>query len=133
MSYSRRVYVATAQPNKSVVCKVANALPDGWVLSYDWTTHTTDDDPKDVCYGDFIGVLEADVFILVAPGRKGAHFEFGLACGRYLNGHRPRAIIIVGGMRGGEVEDWPQCPFYLLDFVYNVETIDEAIAIVWRM
>lgn len=116
-----KVYVATSWENRHLVNEVVAVLPGSFELSYDWTGHTFDDDPADVCTRDFKGVSDADFVLVLLPGGYGTHVELGIALGL------GKRVIIVGETMMPDYK-WPLVPFYCHPHVTVVRTIDEAMA-----
>lgn len=119
-----KIYVASSLLNieraKEVMNRVKN---EGFQITYDWTTHGqvyNETECERIAILEEQGVLDCDVFLMVLPGRAGAHIEFGIA--RASNKH----IIILQEI---EVE---RKTFYYLPArqgrpkVIRVKTEDEA-------
>lgn len=123
----RYVYIATAYTNREVVTQIKDRLPNGWKLSYDWTTHTFDDDPRIVCANDLMGISRADVVLFVQPGHYGSHIELGYALGL------KKPVFFIGeAWKEGYV--WPECPFYLHPLVLQLPDTESAIKLLegWK-
>lgn len=90
----------------------------GYHITYDWTTHGqvySEEECREIAILEEQGVLDCDVFLMVFPGRTGAHIEFGIA--RASNKH----MIL---LQEAEVE---RKTFYYLPGVVRVNTEEEAI------
>jgi len=80
-----KFYVASGVPNAEKVNLAASALQAaGHVRTYDWTTHgdvskTPDERKREVAASESRGVLEAELVVLLLPGRFGTHAELGIA------------------------------------------------------
>lgn len=123
----RYTYVATAYTNRRAVDAFRKRLPDGWKLSYDWTIHTFDDNPRTVCANDLMGIAMADVVVFIMPGKVGSHVELGYALG--LKKH-----VIFVGRAWPEGAEWPECPFYLHPNILHVPDTESAIKLLegWK-
>jgi hypothetical protein len=91
---------------------------EGVQITYDWTTHGqvySEGELIELGILEEKGVLDCDVFLLVFPGRNGAHFEFGLARGR------GKHIVLLEEV---EVE---RKTFYHLPGIVRFDTEDEAV------
>lgn len=79
------VYVASSLHNKERTSEIVSKLKQlGLTITYDWTQHGFIDDEHDraaAAYDEINGVSEADVLLIVWPGRNGTHFEWGVAYG----------------------------------------------------
>ncbi|MDP3447138.1 MAG: hypothetical protein Q8S22_03655 [Eubacteriales bacterium] len=80
-----KFYVASGVLNADKVNQAAAALSAaGHVRTYDWTTHgdVSKADPafkQHVAASESRGVLEAELIVLLLPGRFGTHAELGMA------------------------------------------------------
>ena len=80
-----RFYVASGVPNAEKVNLAAAALTRaGHERTYDWTTHgdvsqTSPERKREVAALESRGVIDADLVVLLLPGRFGTHAELGLA------------------------------------------------------
>ena len=78
-------YVASGVPNAEKVNLAAHALEEGGhVRTYDWTKHgSVADAPADkkraVAATEAAAVAEAELVVLLLPGRFGTHAELGIA------------------------------------------------------
>ncbi|TFB24072.1 group-specific protein [Filobacillus milosensis] len=79
----KKFYVASSFNNKDTVRRVSNELIDkGFMLTYDWTKNeraSTLEDLQEIGQQEKKAVMEADFIIVLLPGGKGSHIEFGLA------------------------------------------------------
>ena len=84
-------YVASGVGNAEKVNQAAAALTAaGHVRTYDWTTHgdVSKADPefkRQVAALELRGVLEAELVVLLLPGRFGTHAELGIALATAAN------------------------------------------------
>ena len=80
-----KFYVASGVSNAEKVNRAAAALvAAGHERTYDWTTHgdVSKADPdfkRHVASSESRGVLEAELVVLLLPGRFGTHAELGIA------------------------------------------------------
>ena len=80
-----KFYVASGVSNAEKVNLAATALSAaGHTRTYDWTTHgdVSKADPafkRQVAASESCGVLEAELVVLLLPGRFGTHAELGMA------------------------------------------------------
>jgi len=92
---SKKVYVASGLDNYKAVLKLQHELrARGYEITFDWAS-LYQEQVRDRKYGPYMsmsdkaslafdmsaGVLDANVVILLAPGKRGAHVEFGIAWG----------------------------------------------------
>lgn len=80
-----KFYVASGVSNAEKVNRAAAALTSsGHTRTYDWTTHgdVSKADPsfkRHVADSESRGVLDAELVVLLLPGRFGTHAELGIA------------------------------------------------------
>ena len=80
-----KYYVASGVPNAERVNQAAQVLAaNGHQRTYDWTTHgdVSKADPafkRHVAASESHGVLDAELVVLLLPGRFGTHAELGMA------------------------------------------------------
>lgn len=80
-----KYYVASGVPNAEKVNLAAAALTAaGHERTYNWTTHgdVSKEPPerkREVTANEFRGVAEAELVVLLLPGRFGTHVELGIA------------------------------------------------------
>lgn len=80
-----KYYVASGVPNAERVNIVADALNQlGHTRTYDWTTHGSvanapADKKRAVAATEAAAVAEAELVVLLLPGRFGTHAELGVA------------------------------------------------------
>lgn len=114
------VYVASSLNNAVRARQVMDLLENNnFHITYDWTKHGqvhNEDECEAIAILEEKGVLNCDVFLMVFPGRTGAHVEFGIA--RSSGKH----IILLQ-----EIET-ERKSFYYLPGVVRVQTEKEAIA-----
>lgn len=86
-----KFYVASGVPNAEKVNQAAAALTAaGHVRTYDWTTHgdvskTPDERKREVAANEARGVTDAELVVLLLPGRFGTHAELGIALATAAN------------------------------------------------
>lgn len=86
-----KYYVASGVPNAARVNIVAAALDQrGHTRTYDWTTHGSvanapDGTKQAVAEKEAKGVMEAELVVMLLPGRFGTHAELGLAIATAAN------------------------------------------------
>ncbi|WP_442599616.1 nucleoside 2-deoxyribosyltransferase [Neobacillus sp. D3-1R] len=78
-----KFYIASGLQNKEMVQYVSAHLKAcGLTHTYDWTQNNTPnnfEELKNIGEAEKKGVLEADFLIVLLPGGKGTHVEFGMA------------------------------------------------------
>ncbi len=80
-----KYYVASGVSNAEKVNQAASVLSAaGHQRTYDWTKHgdvskTAPERKREVAASEARGVLEADLVVLLLPGRFGTHAELGMA------------------------------------------------------
>jgi nucleoside 2-deoxyribosyltransferase len=81
-----KFYIASGLSNKEAVRYVSGRLKDkGYVHTYDWTKNekpSTLEQLQEIGQHELAGVSEADFLIVLLPGGKGTHIEFGIALGQ---------------------------------------------------
>ena len=86
-----KFYVASGVPNAERVNQAAQVLAaNGHQRTYDWTGHgdVSKADPafkRHVAASESTGVLEAELVVLLLPGRFGTHAELGIAIASSAN------------------------------------------------
>jgi hypothetical protein len=86
-----KFYVASGVPNAEKVNQAAAALTAaGHMRTYDWTTHgdvskTPDERKREVAANEARGVTDAELVVLLLPGRFGTHAELGIALATAAN------------------------------------------------
>lgn len=120
-----KVYIATSLHNAKRANEIREKLESlGIVCTYDWTVHGqvfTEEELTKFGIAEENGVANADVFLMVFPGRCGSHFEMGLARGLGI------PIVLL------EEVETEQKTFYYLPGVHKTRTEDEAIRIILRI
>jgi len=120
-----RVYIASSLHNAERVKHIKQKLESlGVMVTYDWTVHGQVFDKEElirIAIAEEQGVSDADVFLMVFPGRTGTHVEFGLARGLGI------PIVLLEEV---EVE---QKSFYYLPGLHKTQTEEEAIRAVLRI
>jgi nucleoside 2-deoxyribosyltransferase len=78
-----KFYIASGLQNKEKVQYVAAKIKSwGYSHTYDWTQNdnvNSLDQLKTIGEAERVGVLHADILILLLPGGKGTHIELGMA------------------------------------------------------
>jgi hypothetical protein len=100
-----KIYIATSWYNRDEFRRAVSMLPPGWEITCDWTDEDEDSDPAWISERDLRGVREADLLMLILPGRLGAHTEMGYALG--LGKH-----VLLVGERWPDGKSFPDSPFY---------------------
>lgn len=129
-------YVATTFSNHEFAHEVVKALEmrEGWKCSYDWTRDLISyNDPPHIArpqaLKDLRGAFEADVLIVLQPGKNGTHTEMGAAIAArwFMEQHHQRIIMFEGGPK-------VECIFYhLVDFLvpngdgYEAEEVAQIV------
>lgn len=86
-----KFYVASGVPNAEKVQRAAAVLTDaGHERTYDWTRHgdvskTPPERKREVASLEARGVAEAELVVLLLPGRFGTHAELGVALATSAN------------------------------------------------
>ncbi|WP_077324717.1 nucleoside 2-deoxyribosyltransferase [Virgibacillus siamensis] len=84
-------YVASSFRNLKAVQYVAKHLKSkGYIHTYDWTKNANGKEEQTFTFEDLgnigqkekNGVMEADFIVVLLPGGKGTHTEFGIALGQ---------------------------------------------------
>lgn len=117
-----KIYIATSLKNAARAKELQERfLEIGIACTYDWTVHGqvfSVEELAEFGLAEEQGVRDADVFLMIFPGRNGSHFEMGLARGLNI------PIVL---LEEAVVE---QKTFYHLPDLHKVKTEDEAIAII---
>lgn len=79
-----KFYIASRLDNAAEVRKLGKMLTKaGWTWTYDWTRHGSIRGDakklKEVAKLEALGVMEANMVIVLLPGGKGTHTELGMA------------------------------------------------------
>lgn len=93
MSEENKVYVASSMANYPRTLKVMEYLEDcGFEISYDWAEpyrksveanrEETPDEKANHAMKEIDAVKDSKALLLVLPGKRGAHVEFGCALGK---------------------------------------------------
>jgi hypothetical protein len=111
------VYVATRLERiEEARSLLAGLREDGWVPSYDWSTHG----PvwrrgwvgvQSVAIDELAGAMSADVVIVLLPGGRGTHVELGAALASSVKRRGTPRIILHGTEEDFAVAD-TLCAFY---------------------
>ena len=117
---SNKIYVASSLDNAKRISEIVQILKDaGYEITYDWTTHgrvENQEQLQQIAKGEYDGVKDCDVFIMVHPARFGSHFEFGAA---YALGKR---IMI---LEESEIEELKS--FYFLSGIERFKSIQDIL------
>lgn len=120
-----KFYVATTLDNADQAKLVSRRLSDfGHELTYDWTVHgrVYDQDlKKEIAIKEVNGVLEADVLVMLWPGQRGTHVEFGVA----LATNKPVFFIV-------PPEFNIDISFYNHPNVLKFDNLDKAIEVIHK-
>lgn len=116
------IYIASSLDNGERVKQINDILSkQGHTITYDWTKHgrvTDTDQLVEIAKGEYEGVKDCDVFLMVHPARLGSHFEFGAAYS--LN----KKIFILEETEISELKS-----FYFLPGIEIYKTLDEILAV----
>ncbi|TKC18946.1 nucleoside 2-deoxyribosyltransferase [Robertmurraya kyonggiensis] len=81
----KKFYIASGLQNKDMVRFVSQRLKEmGFIHTYDWTQNeqaATFEELREIGQKEKNAVLESDFLIVLLPGGKGTHIEFGIALG----------------------------------------------------
>ena len=108
---TRRVYIATSLDNAAAHNALRDALePLGISVSYDWTAHGSVSGQgaarlEQVAIAELRGIAEADLVVVLLPGRRGTHVEIGAALGRGVP-------LLLLDTTGDVFDADKQCAFY---------------------
>lgn len=125
-----KFYIATTLSNAARAQQVRDRLTAaGHRCVYDWTTHGAvghlgREALENVAVQEMLGVLTADVLIVLLPGGKGTHAELGMAIAM------GKPIIIWDETGEALNVDDKTCSFYWLPFIkqrFSGELHSEAI------
>lgn len=109
-----RYYVASAVSNAARVNEVAAILnAAGHTRTYDWTSHgdvsaMDGDFQRSVAAREAQAVLDAELVVLLLPGRFGTHAELGLSIASYQN----KRILLWSETPAPFSAEGPFCVFY---------------------
>ena len=122
---NHKLYIASTLPNAKTVQRLRNLL--AWYqirLTYDWTIHNDgvpfipDSKPVEkriAAEREIQGVQDAECVLVVMPGGRGTHFEFGVAY--ILN--KPIVLLV-------DKRDTSSPSFHFLNNIVRVTTQDAA-------
>lgn len=120
------IYIASTLSNAPRVRQLRDKLKThGISLTYDWTGHyggnlyVPDDQPiekRATAERELLGVARAKAILVVMPGGRGTHFEFG--AGYILK----KPIVILTDQHTGDTP-----AFHFLDNIVKATTEEEAI------
>lgn len=83
---TNKFYIASSFTNIEKVRELSSFLQNkGLAQNYDWTQNeraATLGDLKEIGEKELAAVLEADFLVVLLPGGKGSHIEFGIALGQ---------------------------------------------------
>src|SRR6516165_1081582 len=138
-----RIYIASTLGNAERVRALTVALRSAGAerglniqVTYDWTSHSAlpeaggmvyipDDQPalkRAVAIRELVGVLGCDVLLVVMPGERGTHFEFGVA----FAVQKPIVLLL-------DRHDGKSPSFHFLDSVVRVHTEAEAFTAIFDL
>ena len=106
-----RFYIASKLDNAPAVRELRDALVErGWIHTYDWTVHGSvqgqgHERIQSIALAEAEGVRTADFVIVLLPGGRGTHTEFGMALA--LN----KIVFLVGDVER-DFSDGYTCAFY---------------------
>jgi nucleoside 2-deoxyribosyltransferase len=115
-----RIYIASALSNKNKVDQLFSVIEAHHPVEFTYKWYEVGKVPKDayldVASKELHGVLNADVFIALLPGKKGTHTELGIAIATC-----PK-VIVLGEEDDFEPVDEDNYPsiFYFLPMVERV-------------
>jgi hypothetical protein len=128
-----KIYIASKLENFANVQCLRDCLRSaGHQITYDWTVHG----PvyasglarvREVAEAETLGVLNADLVIVLWPGGRGTHVEFGIALGASI------PIIFVSGDERHHQATTETCAFYHHPRVTRCHTMPEVILEVERI
>ena len=120
---THKIYIASSLDNGNRVKELNKILTEaGHSITYDWTTHGRVEDHTElvkIAEGEYNGVRDCDVFLMVLPARLGSHFEFGAAFAL------SKRIIILE-----EVDIEEMKSFYFLPGIARYETIEDVLSVI---
>ncbi len=114
-----KLYIASGYGNASRVAELARVLTShGWRHTYDWTVGRFEDSGAQslaqIAENELFGVLSADLVVVLLPGLRGTHTEFGAA----LVAGKP---VVLHAEDPAEFVPGPDsCPFYWADGVIRL-------------
>lgn len=114
-----RLYVGSSLRNAKRAREVMDRFEqEGVQITYDWTPHGqvySEEDLTRIGNLEADGVRTCDVFLMVFPGRNGAHFECGMA---YMAG---KHVVLLEEV---EVE---RKSLYYLDGIVRIPDLEQAV------
>lgn len=117
-----KYYIASSFQNKTVVNELSQKLKElGYLQTYDWTVNDkaeTKERLEKIGKEELKGVSASDFLIVVLPGGKGTHVEFGIA----ISQNKPIYLYSQGS---NEFDPSKSCTFYHLP---NVKIVTGDIA-----
>lgn len=132
-----RYYIASGLENAAKVKELKKILDArGWVHTYDWTAHGAvwpqgGDALRNVAELEEAGVCEAEVVIVLLPGGRGTHAEFGMALSMAVataQSHEQDPRIVIFSENPKDFEIGPAtCAFYHHPLVERFSSMDEMI------
>ena len=115
---TKKLYIATSLRNIPRYNEVKTHFEQkGVIITYDWSVHGqvyTHDELRRYGIEEEKGVIEAHVFLIIFPGRNGAHYEMGMA--RILG----TPIVIL------EEQEVEQKTFYHVPGLYKTRNLQDA-------
>lgn len=131
-----KYYIATGLENAAqavMLHDLISTVPD-MEITYNWMKHGSVKEDlaklEEVCIAEMEGICNADVVIVLMPGGRGTHTEFGMALAW------GKAIILCSPGEDGHAIFEPgeaTCAFYHAPQIFRVQTVADVIGILWRL
>lgn len=129
----KRYYIASRLENVNQVREVKTRLDAaGWEHTYDWTVHgsvqkCTHDVIADVAAKEMLGVINADVVIVLLKGGRGTHVEIGGAIVNAMRCPSNRICIFSPDPERDFGTTGDTCAFYHHPLVERYASIDSML------
>lgn len=124
------LYIASTLGNAQQVRRLRDRFAKlGIQLTYDWTEHNNGQPyvpdresilKRQIAEQELTGILDAGCVLVVIPGGRGTHFEFGFA---YM-AQKP-LVLLVDPPVPDDKQGWPS--FYHLERIVKVHNEDNAV------
>lgn len=120
-----KFYVSTSVKNYKEAQAIINTLSvEGYSCTYDWTQkilskESSEDDFYCISKLELKGIKNCDIFILLLPGGKGSHVEFGYALAL------KKFIILIF-----DYLSFYDCPFYIHANAFINYNINQLLKII---
>ena len=130
----RAFYIASRLENVGRVRELKRILEAaGHVHTYDWTVHGSVQDAgldaiREVARREALGVLSADVVIVLLPGGRGTHTELGIAIADAIRGQPKRIVLLSESSEIDFGTDGRTCALYHHPKVERVTSWDALLA-----